>query len=71
MGLVTNVVDGINKVLWDYALLFLLCGTGIWFTIRLKFVQVRRFKDGYNKTFGGLLRKEKRLTEMEYRHFRR
>lgn len=57
MEMVSNVVDLINKVLWDYALLFLLCGTGIWFTIRLKFVQIRRFKDGYNKTFGGLFKK--------------
>ena len=57
MELITSIVQWVNKVLWDYALLFLLCGTGIWFTIRLRFVQVRRFKDGWNKTFGGLFKK--------------
>jgi len=57
MEWISGVVQMINKVLWDYALLFLLCGTGIWFTIRLRFVQVRRFKDGWNKTFGGLFHK--------------
>ena len=34
--------------------MFLLCGTGIYFTIRLKFVQIAKFKDGWNRTFGGL-----------------
>lgn len=57
MDLITNIVQMINKILWDYALLFLLCGTGIWFTFRLRFVQIRRFKDGWNKTFGGLFKK--------------
>ncbi|XCP84650.1 sodium:alanine symporter family protein [Roseburia hominis] len=57
MEWISNVVQMMNKVLWDYALLFLLCGTGIWFTVRLRFVQVRRFKDGWNKTFGGLIGK--------------
>lgn len=57
MEMITSIVQWINKVLWDYALLFLLCGTGIWFTFRLRFVQIRRFKDGWNKTFGGLFKK--------------
>ena len=57
MELITNIVQMINKILWDYALLFLLCGKGIWFTFRLRFVQIRRFKDGWNKTFGGLFKK--------------
>lgn len=60
MEWISDVVQMMNKVLWDYALLFLLCGTGVWFTIRLRFVQVRRFKDGWNKTFGGLFGKGKK-----------
>lgn len=63
MEMITSIVQGINKVFWDYALLFLLCGTGIWFTIRLKFVQVRRFRDGWNKTFGGLFKKGDKADE--------
>ncbi|MBZ9608474.1 sodium:alanine symporter family protein [Clostridium estertheticum] len=49
-----SIIKGINGVLWGYVLIFLLCGTGIYFTITLKFVQVRKFKDAFKKTFGGV-----------------
>ena len=49
-----SIIKGINGVLWGYVLIFLLCGTGIYFTITLRFVQVRRFKDAFKKTFGGV-----------------
>ena len=52
MDIISNIVEKINGFLWDYALLFLLCGTGIYFTIRLKFVQIVKFKDGWDRTFG-------------------
>lgn len=52
MDIISNIVAKINGFLWDYALLFLLCGTGIYFTIRLKFVQIVKFKDGWDRTFG-------------------
>ncbi|MBW9144267.1 sodium:alanine symporter family protein [Clostridium sp. CM027] len=48
-----SIIKGINGVLWGYVLIFLLCGTGIYFTMTLKFVQVRKFKDAFKKTFGG------------------
>lgn len=54
MDIISSIVGKINGFLWDFALLFLLCGTGIYFTIRLKFVQIAKFKDGWNRTFGGL-----------------
>lgn len=54
MDIISSIVAKINSFLWDFALLFLLCGTGIYFTIRLKFVQIAKFKDGWNRTFGGL-----------------
>lgn len=54
MDIVSNIVAKVNSFLWDFALLFLLCGTGIYFTIRLKFVQIAKFKDGWDRTFGGL-----------------
>lgn len=53
MEFITNAVDSINTFLWDYALLFLLVGTGILYSFRLRFVQVRRFKDGLSRLFGG------------------
>ncbi|SUY44877.1 sodium:alanine symporter family protein [Clostridium putrefaciens] len=48
------IVKSINDVLWGYILVFLLCGTGIFFTIKLRFVQVRKFKEGWKRVFGGL-----------------
>lgn len=44
---------GIKDFLWDYLLIFLLCGTGIYFTVRLRFVQIRKFKEGFKSVFGG------------------
>ena len=54
MDSILNTVNAVNKVLWDYILLFLLCGTGIYFTVRLKFIQVRKFGEGFRRLFGGL-----------------
>ncbi len=49
-----SIIKSINGVLWGYILIFLLCGTGIYFTVILRFVQVRRFKDTFKKAFGGI-----------------
>ena len=57
MEMLNSIFTSINGVLWDFALLVLLCGTGIWFTIRLKFVQVRNFKRGLKQVFGGMRKK--------------
>lgn len=47
-----EIVKSINGVLWNYILIFLLCGTGIYFTFKLKFVQVTKFKESFKLTFG-------------------
>ena len=52
MSTIESVVQIVNKVLWDYALIFLLVGTGIFFTFRLGFVQIRKFGSGLKKMFG-------------------
>ena len=49
-----DIVQGINGILWSYVLIFLLCGTGIYFTFRLKFVQLRKFGDACRHAFGGI-----------------
>lgn len=49
---VENVVAFLNTILWDYSLLILLLGTGIIYTFQLKFIQVRKFKDGMKALFG-------------------
>lgn len=52
MDFITKTVDVVNKILWDYALLFLLVGTGVFYTFQLKFIQVRRFSKGMKLLFG-------------------
>lgn len=47
-----EVVKGINGIIWNYILIFLLCGTGIYFTFKLKFVQVVRFGESFKLVFG-------------------
>lgn len=54
MELLKKIVDYINIGLWDYLLLILLLGTGIYFTLRLRFVQVRKFGEGMKRTFKGV-----------------
>ncbi len=48
-----SVINAISDFFWNNILLFLLCGTGIYFTIRLRFVQVRKFGEGMRRLFGG------------------
>lgn len=52
MQVIEKVVAVVNTVLWDYALLVLLVGTGVFFTFKLKFIQVRKFKEGMKMLFG-------------------
>ena len=48
-----GVVTTINGYLSNYVLLFLLVGTGLFFTIRTRFVQIRCFAEGWRRMFGG------------------
>lgn len=48
-----DTVKQINSIL-GILLVFILCGAGLFFTIKLKFIQVRRFKLSFKKTFGGI-----------------
>ena len=36
----SDFVANTSDILWNTILLFLLCGTGIWFTFTMKFVQI-------------------------------
>ncbi len=49
---IEKIVEAVNTVLWDYVLLFLLLGTGVFFTFALRFVQVRKFAAGMKMLFG-------------------
>ena len=41
--LLSPVVGVINRVLWDYLLVYGLLGVGVFFTVRLRLLQLRRF----------------------------
>ncbi len=45
MGSLEEIVHAINAVIWSNALIYLLLLTGIYFTIRMRFFQVRLLKD--------------------------
>ena len=54
MDTLLKIVQTINMYLSDYILIILLVGTGIFFSVRTRFVQVRCFKEGMRKVFGGI-----------------
>ena len=54
MDVITNLVAKGNSFLWRFLLIVLLCGTGIYYTIRLRFIQVRKFGEGWKLVFGHL-----------------
>ena len=49
-----ELVKTANGYLADYILIILLVGTGLWFTFKTRFVQVRCFGEGMKKVFGNL-----------------
>lgn len=53
METLQNIVQTINFYLSDYILVVLLVGTGLFFSIRTRFVQVRCFGEGMRRVFGG------------------
>lgn len=53
-----SIIKQINGVLWGPVMLFLLLGTGVLYTIKLRFLQVRRLKNIFKQTFGGIFKKD-------------
>ena len=54
MELISQIVDAVNSVLWGWLLLILLCGTGLFYTIRLRFIQLRRFPQAFRRLFSNI-----------------
>ena len=55
MDQLTVLVSKANSFIWGlYCLIPLLCGTGLYFTLRLNFVQIRKFAMAFKYTFGQL-----------------
>ena len=53
MDQLAALVSTISDFVWNNLLLWLLVGTGIWFTIRTRFVQVRKFGEGFRRLVSG------------------
>lgn len=53
MDLLSQAITAVQSFLWDGLLILLLCGTGLFFTIRLKGIQLRRFGSGLREMFSG------------------
>lgn len=50
----TSIIKTASSILWDDFLLILLLCVGIYFTFRLRFVQITKFKASFRKVFGGI-----------------
>lgn len=48
------MVQSVSGFVWNSLLIFLLVGTGLFYTIKLKFIQVRKFSEGYTKVVKGV-----------------
>lgn len=46
-----EILTQINDILWSSILILLLCGTGVYFTFRLKFIQIRKFVEAWKMLF--------------------
>ena len=46
-----DLIDWINGALWDVLLIVVLSGMGIYLSIRLNFIQFRKFGESFKKTF--------------------
>ena len=49
----SQFIADVDGFLWNNILLFVLVGVGIFFTIRTKFVQIRRFRPAWKRVFSG------------------
>lgn len=53
-----SFIESINSILWGPIMLVLLLGTGIYYTIVNRFVQVREFVPAIRQVFGGAFKKQ-------------
>jgi len=59
MELLHSIVKAVKVVMWDYVLLILLIGTGVFYSIRTRFVQIRKFGSAWKRLFGNFSLKGK------------
>ncbi len=56
-ALLNDIFSTLGSYLSNYILIVALLGGGIWFTVRLGFIQVKGFGEGMRRTFGGMFKK--------------
>jgi len=54
MEFLLSFMKSVNGFMWSSFLLILLCGTGIYFTFKLRFIQVRKFTASFKQAFSGI-----------------
>ena len=54
-----NLIESINSIVWGFPVIILLVGTGIFLTIRLRGLQIRKFGLATRFVFQGIRRKDK------------
>ena len=48
-----EIIKNFNEFFWNVILIVLLVGTGVFYTLRLKFIQIREFKSGLKQLTSG------------------
>ena len=48
-----KIIENFNEFFWNVILIVLLVGTGIFYTLRLRFIQIREFKSGLKQLTSG------------------
>ncbi len=61
--LMEGLVSIVNKVLWDYILIYALGIVGVYYTIRLGVPQISKVGAGFKQAFGGVFKKDKTANE--------
>lgn len=51
MGFIENIIGVVNGFFWDWVLIIVLLGLGLWFTIKTKFVQFRYLPEMFRVLF--------------------
>ena len=55
--MLNDIFSTLGSYLSNYILIAALLGGGIWFTVKLGFIQVKGFGEGMRRTFGGMFKK--------------
>ena len=54
METLLEFVKSANGLMWNFLLLVILCGTGIYYTFRLRFIHVRKFGEAFKLVFSNI-----------------